>query len=140
MIDIETHVVDAVARALKAAHGDIAVHSEHLNAPARLPCVMIYESSNTTFSPTWDEQGEHHAEVRYAVEVYANDQNGKKARGKAIARTVDETMLGLGFARASKQYSFGTNESTLFAVTMGYIGVAGESYAGGANEIMIYRR
>ncbi len=140
MIDIEINVVDAVTRALMTAHEGVAVYSEHANVPAKFPCVMIYESSNVTFSPTWDEQGEHHAEVRYAVEVYANDLNGKKARAKAIAQTVDDAMLGLGFSRASKQYSFGANESTLFAVALSYIGVAGESYSGGANEIMIYRR
>ncbi len=140
MIDIESYVVDAVTRALKALRPDIAVYSEHVNAPAKFPCVMLYESSNTTFTPTWDAQGEHHAEVRYAVEVYTNDLNGKKRAAKAIAKAVDETMLGLGFARASKQYSFGTNESTLFAVSLSYIGLAGESCSSDPNEITIYRR
>ena len=140
MIDIETNVVDAVTRALLPLYDGIAVYSEHSNVPAKFPCVMIYEASNVTFTATWDEKGEHHAEVRYTVEVYTNDLNGKKRLAKEIAGIVDGVMLGLGFARASRQYSFGMNESTLFAISASYIGVAGESYSGSADEIMIYRR
>lgn len=140
MIDIETPVFDAVYRELLLKYEGILLCSEHVNVPASFPCVMLYESSNTTFAPTWDEQGEHHAEVRYTVEVYANDVNGKKSRAKAIAQDVDRILLGMGFTRASRQYSFGANDSPIFAVSMNYQGVAGESPSASPDEIMIYRR
>ena len=140
MTDIENFVVDSVYRKLAAAHPGISVHSEHLNIPPAFPCVMIYESSNVTYERTWDELGEHHAAIRFTVEIYTNDLNGKKRAAKQILEEVDAAMLGMGFIRSMKQYSFGTNESSLFAVTAGYQGIAGESYSGHENEIVIYRR
>ncbi len=142
MIDIENAVIDSVSKMLKEKFelNDSAIRSIHLNTPPCFPCVMIYESVNSTFVGTYDEKGEHHVNLRYTVEVYTNDASGKKQKAKAIASAIDAHMLGLGFYRSSKHYTFGTNESTIFVVTCSYRGVAGESYSGAANEVMIYRR
>ena len=142
MIDIENIVFDGVSKMLKAKFklGATAVRSTHLNTPPCFPCVMLYESSNTTLTDTFDEKGEHHANVRFTVEIYTNDASGKKQKAKDIAAAIDEHMIGLGFYRSSKHYTYNTNESTIFVVTCSYRCVAGESYGGAANETMIYRR
>lgn len=142
MIDIENAVFDSVSKLLKRKFGltASAIRSAHVNAIPCFPCVMLYESSNSTLESTADELGEHHADVRYTVEVYTNDESGKKQKAKAIANAIDAHMLGLGFFRNARQYTFGTNESTVFTITASYRGVAGESYSGAANEVMIYRR
>lgn len=140
MIDIENRIIDGVSKLVRGKFQNVAIHSTHINSPPEFPCVMVYETSNSTLYETSDECGEHHAELRYVVEVYTNNISGKKQKAKAILNAIDAYMIGLGFFRASKYYTVGTNESTVFAATCTYGCVAGESYSGDAEQIMIYRR
>lgn len=143
MTDIENVVFDGLKKHMLAKFSDLkenSIRSEHMNSPPVFPCIMAYESSNSTLEATADERGEHHASLRYTIEVYTNNKNGKKQKAKELANAVDAYMLDLGFLRASKQYTIGANEATTFVVTCSYRCVAGESYAGDDNTIMIYRR
>lgn len=143
MTDIENIVFDGLKKHLLSRFSDLkenAIRSEHMNSPPVFPCIMAYESSNSTLESTADERGEHHANLRYTIEVYTNNKNGKKQKAKELANAIDAYMLDLGFLRASKQYTIGANEATTFVVTCSYRCVAGESYAGDDNTIMIYRR
>lgn len=142
MIDIENIVFDGVSKMLKKKFtlDATAIRSTHLNTPPCFPCVMVYESSNSSNTNTMDELGEHHANVRMTIEVYTNDASGKKQKAKEITAAIDAYMIGLGFYRSSKHYTSDTNESTIFVVTCSYRCVAGESYSGATNETMIYRR
>lgn len=140
MIDIENIIVDGVSKLMKASFKGVTVHSTHLNAPSSFPCVMIYESSARSFEDTMDERGEHHVSLRYNVEVYTADETGKKQRAKQILSSIDDYLIGLGFSRASKVYTLGNGESARFIASCTYKCIAGESYSGDANKIMIYRR
>lgn len=140
MIDIENRVIDGIKKVVTGKFPGAAVYSTHINSPPVFPCVMAYESSNVMYVRTSDECGEHHANLSYTVEVYTNDKEGKKQKAKAISNAIDAYLIGLGFLRTSKHYTFGTNESTVFVSTCTYSCVAGESYSGDANKIMIYRR
>lgn len=143
MTDIENIVFDGLKKHMLAKFRDLkenSIRSEHMNSPPVFPCIMAYESSNSTLEATADERGEHHANLRYTIEVYTNNKNGKKQKAKELANAIDAYMLDLGFSRASKQYTIGANEATTFVVTCSYRCVAGESYAGDDNTIMIYRR
>lgn len=143
MTDIENIVFDGLKKHMLAKFSDLkenSIRSEHMNSPPVFPCIMAYESSNSTLEATADERGEHHANLRYTIEVYTNNKNGKKQKAKELANAIDAYMLDLGFLRASKQYTIGANEATTFVVTCSYRCVAGESYAGDDNTIMIYRR
>lgn len=140
MIDIENRIIDGIAKLVRSEFQNVTVHSTHINSPPEFPCVMVYETANATLYDTSDERGEHHAELRYVVEVYTNDINGKKQRAKTILNAIDSYLIGLGFFRTSRYYTVDTNESTIFAATCTYGCVAGESYSGNDNQIMIYRR
>lgn len=140
MIDIENRVIDGIGKLVQAEFPGAKVYSTHINSPPVFPCVMAYESSNAMNAQTCDELGEHHANLGYTIEIYTNDAQGKKQKAKAISSAIDAYMIGLGFLRTSKHYTVGTNESTVFASTCTYSCIAGESYSGDANQIMIYRR
>lgn len=140
MIDIESIVIDGVSKLMKAKFKGVTVHSTHINAPSSFPCVMIYEASNRSLEDTMDEKGEHHVSVRYNVDVYTADASGKKQRAKQILAVIDDYLIGLGFQRASKTYTLGNGESARFIASCTYKCIAGESYSGDANTIMIYRR
>ena len=141
MIDVENYVIDRVAQRVRGEAPTVQVYSSHVRTPSVFPCVMIYESSNTTFEDTRAADGiERHAELRYTVEVCTNDATGKKENAKRIAVTIDDAMQEMGFFRASKQYTFGTNESSVFVVLMTYRGLVGEGPSGDDKNLIVYRR
>ena len=141
MIDVENYVVDKVVQRTQDEAPPIRVYSSHVRIPTEFPCVMIYESSNATYEATRAADGvERHVELRYTVEVCTNESTGKKENAKRISSIIDEVMQGMGFYRDSKQYTFGTNESSVFVVLTTYRGLVGEGPSGDETNLVIYRR
>lgn len=141
MIDVENYVVDRVSEAIRNETPDVQVYSSHVRSPSVFPCVMIYESANGSYEATRTADGiERHAELRYTVEVCTNDTSGKKENAKRISRYVDDVMQEMGFFRASKQYTFGTNESSIFVALTTYRGLVGEGPSGDMERLIVYRR
>ena len=141
MIDVENYVIDRVHKRIKEEKIPAKIHSSHVRSPSEFPCVMIYESSNTTYEATRFGDGiERHAELRYTVEVCTNDKQGKKEKAKRISAIVDDVMQEMGFYRAARQYTFGTNESAIFVALSTYRGLVGENPSGDKNELTVYRR
>lgn len=141
MIDVENYVIDQVAQHVHAETPSAQIYSSHVRTPSVFPCVMIYESSNTTYEGTRAADGiERHANVRYTVEVCTNDANGRKEKAKRLMKIVDDTMQGMGFYRDSRQYTFGTNESSIFVGLTTYRGLVGENPSGDDTHLIVYRR
>lgn len=141
MIDVENYVIDKVAQSIADETPPVQVYSSHVRTPSVFPCVMIYESSNTTYEGTRTADGvERHAEVRYTIEICTNDATGKKENAKRLMRTIDDVMQGMGFFRASRQYTFGTNESSIFVALTTYRGLVGEGPSSDPSKLTVYRR
>lgn len=141
MIDVENFVVDQVNKRIKAEGLTVQIHSSHVRSPSKFPCVMIYESDSATYEAIRFVDGvERYAEVRYTIEVCTNDKTGKKEKAKQISGIIDDAMQGMGFYRASRQYTFGTNESAIFVALSTYRGLIGESPSGDENDFKVYRR
>ena len=140
MIDVENYVINRVKQEIETEDITARIYSSHQRSPSEFPCVMIYESSNSTYEETRTDGVERHAEVRYSIEVCTNDKQGKKENAKRIANIVDRAMQGMGFYRASRYYSFGTNESSIVVALMTYRGLVGESPSGEENDYTVYRR
>ena len=141
MIDVESYVIDRVNKRIKEKGLTVQVHSSHVRSPSKFPCVMIYESDSTTYDAIRFGDGiERYAEVRYTVEVCTNDNKGKKEKAKQISGIIDDEMQSMGFYRASRQYTFGTNESSVFVALSTYRGLIGESPSDEENQFTVYRR
>lgn len=141
MIDVENHVIDKIRQRIKTEGLEVQIHSSHVRSPSVFPCLMIYESDNTTYEGIRFSDGvERYAEVRYTVEICTNDNTGKKESAKRISEIVDTTMQTMGFYRASKGYTFDTNESSVFVALLTYRGLVGESPSSDANDFKVYRR
>nr|DAH66799.1 MAG TPA: hypothetical protein [Caudoviricetes sp.] len=138
--DIEPILLTAIRDALIKEYPKVTVISEHQNKPSSFPCVMFYESNNSTFLRTTDNLGEHHAEVSYMCEMYANNDKRKRSIVKNIAAIVDEVLVPLGFTRMSKAFEYRSNDSTIAAITAVYHGIIGESPSSNNNDVRIYRR
>lgn len=140
MIDVENFVIDRVNQRIKAEGLTVHVHSGHVRSPSEFPALMLYESDNTTYEAIRFDGRESFAEVRYTAEVCTNETTGKKELAKQIMTVVDNAMQEMGFYRDSKQYTFGTNESSVFVALSTYRGLVGESPSGDENDYTVYRR
>lgn len=104
MIDIEADVFDAVARAVWAKWPDAYVTNESDMAPPSFPCVEVVEQDNSVIAAHQDSaRVENAAAVTYAVNIYSNRRDGRRAEAKSIAKAVDECFAGLGFRRQMMQ-------------------------------------
>lgn len=141
MIDVENYVVDKIKSLMADAMPAVRVIGSHVRTPSEFPCVMIYESANNTFEGTrWIDGIERHAEIRFTVEVCTNDRTGKKEHAKKISEAIDNEMQRMGFFRASRSYTFGTAESSIFIVMSAYRGLVGEGSGDDENSMYVYRR
>lgn len=137
MIDIENLVIDRINTAVKSEYPSAVIYSTHVNDPAKMPCVMVYETANAERADLRTADGEErYADISYSVEVFANGTN-KKQTAKHIYDIVDNAMrkmvtdeeLGVcsGFNRIGKNYVFTTSESQVFLVAGTYAALVGES-------------
>ena len=141
MIDVENYVVDRVYRRFKDEPLKVKIHSTHVRSPSEFPCLMLYESASSTYDLIRFGDGiERYANVRFTAEICTNDRQGKKEKAKKILNVLDDEMQAMGFYRASRNYTFGTDESSVFIALATYRGLVGESPSGDGNDLKVYRR
>ena len=100
MIDIENEVFSTIRQAIRDAHTGVYVTGEYVRTPPSFPCVMIEEQDNYPLRRTQSsDSSENHVVLMYEVNVYSNKAVGKKTECKAIAKTIDEAFLRMGFSR-----------------------------------------
>lgn len=133
MIDLEPELFTILATALRAAFSGIFVTGEAVSAPAAFPCASIVERSNTTYSRTLDSANkEHHANLMYQCDYYSNLTSGKKTQCKAMAKVVDDIMIGYNFTRTFLEPVDNVGAG-IYRMTARYTAVAD-------NDKRIYRR
>lgn len=125
MIDIENYVFTQVKNAVLTAYPNAEVNSSIVETASEFPCVTFIEADNSTYIRSLDDSPtEHHANLMYECNVYANDAN-RKATAKAIAEIVDITMQGMKFTRTFKD-AIPNQDRSIFRITLRYKGIVGE--------------
>ena len=138
MIDCENEIFNAVAQKVRAIYPGMYMTGEYIRAPAAFPCVSIEEKNNAVWRNSRDTaSNENHAAVMYEINVYSNKVNGKKAECKAIAKTVDEAMIGLGFTRNMLNPIPNLADATVFRLTGRYSAIIEQDANG---NFVIYKR
>lgn len=133
MIDIETLVFKRIAKAFDEKYPKGSRYSEPVDTPAKFPCLTIWEADNSTYDGSLDaEMVEHHANVMYEANVYANKTSGSKQECKAMIAMVDEIMLSLGFRRTTCLPTKNL-DTKIYRITARYKAVVDENHR-------IYRR
>lgn len=130
MIDIEAKVLTAVRGGVAEAHEKCFVSGEYLRSETKLPAVTVIEQSNYVPVRAIDSSAlETHAVIMYQVDVYSADLTSKKTEARAIMKTVDGIMSGMGFRRIYLQPTPNMNNATLYRLTARYQGsVTREGY------------
>ena len=125
MIDFENEIFTAVATAVRSAHTGTTIKSEYLRSPASFPTVALSETDNVNVDTLIDSSGEEkYAGLGYRLQVFSNKEGGKKSEAKAIFKTADEILCGMGFRRRTYSTTPEIYNSTIFSITATYEGIA----------------
>ena len=125
MIDFENEIFTAVATAVRTAHTGTTIKSEYVRSPASFPTVALSEIDNVNIDALIDSSGaEKYAGLGYRLQVFSNKESGKKSEAKAIFKTADEIMCGMGFRRRSYSTTPEIYNSTIFSITATYEAIA----------------
>ena len=125
MIDFENEIFTAVATAVRAKHAGTSIKSEYVRSPATFPTVALSEVDNVNVDALMDSSGlEKYAGLGYRLQVFSNKEGGKKAEAKAIFKTADEILCGMGFRRRTYSTTPEIYNSTIFSITATYEGIA----------------
>ena len=125
MIDFENEIFTAVATAVRATHAGTSIKSEYIRSPATFPTVALSETENVHVDALADSSGaEKYAGLGYRLQVFSNKEGGKKSEAKAIFKTADALLCGMGFRRRSYSTTPEIYNSTIFSITATYEGIA----------------
>ena len=125
MIDFENEIFTAVATAVRSAHSGTTIKSEYLRSPASFPTVALSETDNVNVDTLMDSSGEEkYAGLGYRLQVFSNKEGGKKTEAKAIFKTADEILCGMGFRRRTYSTTPEIYNSTIFSITATYEAIA----------------
>jgi hypothetical protein len=128
MIDFENEIFTAVATAVRKAHSGTSIKSEYVRSPATFPTVALSEVDNVNVDALMDSSGlEKYAGLGYRLQVFSNKEGGKKAEAKAIFKTADDILCGMGFRRRSYSTTPEIYNSTIFSITATYEGIANKN-------------
>ena len=125
MIDFENEIFTAVATAVRSAHPGITIKSEYVRSPASFPTVSLSEVDNINVDSLMDSSGaEKYAGLGYRLQVFSNKEGGKKTEAKAIFKTADEILCGMGFRRRTYSTTPEIYYSTIFSIMATYEAIA----------------
>ena len=125
MIDFENEIFTAVATAVRSAHSGTTIKSEYVRSPASFPTVALSEIDNVNVDALIDSSGEEkYAGLGYRLQVFSNKDSGKKTEAKAIFKTADEVLCGMGFRRRTYSITPEIYNSTIFSITATYEAIA----------------
>ncbi len=125
MIDFENEIFTAVATAVRSAHKGTTIKSEYVRSPASFPTVSLSEVDNVIVDSLMDSSGtEKYAGLGYRLQVFSNKEGGKKSEAKAIFKTADQILCGMGFRRRTYSTTPEIYNSTIFSIMATYEGIA----------------
>lgn len=104
MIYHEPEIFTGAKAAALVADADVICKGEEELSPAKFPFVSIVEKANSSYDATVDSGSrENHASLTYEVNIYTNDETGKKARAAKIIAAINDYFIGIGFYRTFNQ-------------------------------------
>lgn len=134
MIDKENEVITRVAEAL----GDgVDIDSVYINLPNTFPHVNIYQADSY---PVYDDGSlkEKYVHMMFEVNIFSNDQHGRKSECKRLAAIVSDTMRRMNFRRTAMTpvrnstqttvYGTDVHDETVYKLTLRFEGVASETH------------
>lgn len=121
MIDYQNEIFTAVATRVRADHTGVTVTGEYTRSPSKFPTVTLDEIENVTVEDLVDSShAEKFSGLGYRLQVFSNKTGGKKAEARAIFKTADTVMLGMGFRRITYSTTPEIYDSTIYSIMATY--------------------
>lgn len=136
MIDIESHVLNHVAKRIRDDFPKTFISGEYVETPASFPTVTIEEKDNRILERMRTINIENAVTVMYEVNVYSDKSSGKKQEAKEIANVTDSAFLELGFTRTFRQPTPNLLNASIYRILMRYSAVIGPY---GENGFLVYQ-
>lgn len=128
MNDVFNEIFDPFANTVRAAHKGVSVMGEYTRKPSKFPCVTLDETQNITVDNLVDSSHEENfSGLQYRMQVFSNKQSGKRAEARAIFKTADAYLRGIGFRRKTYTTTPEIYDSTIYSITATYEGVISAS-------------
>ena len=125
MIDLENEIFTAVANAVRFEHAHATIKSEYIRTPATFPTVALSETDNVVVDELMDSSlEEKYAGLGFRLQVFSNKDAGRKTEAKAIFKTADDVLCGMGFRRRTYTTIPEIYSSTIFSITATYEAIA----------------
>lgn len=125
MIDFENEIFTTVATAVRISHAGTSIKSEYVRSPATFPMVALSEIDNVNVDALMDSSHtEKYAGLGYRLQVFSNSENGRKSEAKAIFKTADNILCGMGFRRRTYSTTPEIYNSTIYSITATYEAIA----------------
>ena len=97
MIDCQDEIYDKISEKLK---GKANVSNEYINNPSNFPYVSVVQSDNSIILNKTTCITEM-AQVMFEINVYSNEQNGRKTMCENIMKIIDNIFFSMNFRRMS---------------------------------------
>ena len=121
MNDFENEIFTTVATGVRAEHPGTIVKGEYVRSPAEFPMATISEIENVMVEELMDSSGEeNHSGLAYRIQVFSNKVGGKKSEAKAIFKTANKIICGLGFRRITYSTTPEIYDSTVYSIVATY--------------------
>lgn len=97
MVDIENQIVNRLIDTMDLNHPGVEVKADYIDENIPLPAVAVIDLGIQSDRFTLNNE-EYSTRVSYQIDTYTSGVN-KKQDAKAIAKSIDEAMILMGFNR-----------------------------------------
>lgn len=127
MNDYENEIFTDVATEVRSKHPGAVVKGEYVRSPAEFPMVAVSEFENVMVDELMDSSHkEEYSGLAYRLQVFSNKVGGKKAEAKAIFKTANQKICGMGFRRVTYSTTPEIYDSTIYSITATYEAIVDE--------------
>lgn len=127
MNDFENEIFTDVATEVRSKHPGAVVKGEYVRSPAEFPMVAVSEFENVMVDELMDSSHkEEYSGLAYRLQVFSNKVGGKKAEAKAIFKTANRKICGMGFRRITYSTTPEIYDSTIYSITATYEAIVDE--------------
>ena len=127
MNDYENEIFTDVATEVRSKHPGAVVKGEYVRSPAEFPMLAVSEIENVMVDELMDSSHkEEYSGLAYRLQVFSNKVGGKKAEAKAIFKTANKIICGMGFRRITYSTTPEIYDSTIYSITVTYEAIVDE--------------
>lgn len=127
MNDYENEIFTDVATEVRSKHPGAVVKGEYVRSPAEFPMAAVSEVENVMVDELMDSSHkEEYSGLAYRLQVFSNKVGGKKAEAKAIFKTANKVICGMGFRRITYSTTPEIYDSTIYSITATYEAIVDE--------------